>query len=63
MVGRSRPFLSSVVETGKSRSPTPIARVTESLTFSPTMGTPLITVFMLIVPIPTRSIELFGVIM
>ncbi|CAN1797714.1 hypothetical protein LINPERHAP1_LOCUS21393 [Linum perenne] len=63
MAGLSSQFFSSVVGIGKSRSLTPFAKATESLIFLPTMVTPKISVFMLIVTIPTRLIELFGAIM
>ncbi|CAN1129576.1 hypothetical protein LINPERPRIM_LOCUS17514 [Linum perenne] len=63
MVGRSIPLASFEVEIGKSQFPIFFEKATESLTCLPTTVTPLILVFMLIVPIPMRSIELSGVIM
>ncbi|CAN1280830.1 hypothetical protein LINPERPRIM_LOCUS17525 [Linum perenne] len=58
MVGRSTPLMSSAIETGKSLFLTFFAKATESLIYLPITDTPLILVFMLIVPIPTRLIEL-----
>ncbi|CAN1160574.1 hypothetical protein LINPERHAP2_LOCUS23401 [Linum perenne] len=63
MVGCSIPLMSSVVEIVKSSFSTFFAKATESLICLPTTDTPLILVFMLIVPIPTRLIELSGVTM
>ncbi|CAN1759182.1 hypothetical protein LINPERHAP1_LOCUS7057 [Linum perenne] len=63
MVGRSRPLASFIVETGKLPFPTFFEKATESLICSPTTDTTLILVFMLIVPIPTRLIELSAVTM
>ncbi|CAN1844366.1 hypothetical protein LINPERHAP1_LOCUS37414, partial [Linum perenne] len=62
-VGRSIPSRSSEAGTGKSPSPTSIEKTTELLIFSPTRNTLLILVFILIVLIPTRLIELFGAIL
>ncbi|CAN1804594.1 hypothetical protein LINPERHAP1_LOCUS23965 [Linum perenne] len=55
--------MSSAIEIGKLLFPTFFAKVTESLICLHTMDTLLILVFILIVPITMRSIELFGVIM
>ncbi|CAN1259337.1 hypothetical protein LINPERPRIM_LOCUS10129 [Linum perenne] len=55
--------MSCVVETGMSPSPTLTEKATELLICLPTKGIPWILVFMLIVTIPLRSIELSGVIM
>ncbi|CAN1794550.1 hypothetical protein LINPERHAP1_LOCUS20334 [Linum perenne] len=55
--------MSSGVEIGKSRSPIPFEKATESLICLPTTDTPLRLVFMLTVLILMRLIELFGVIM
>ncbi|CAN1157014.1 hypothetical protein LINPERHAP2_LOCUS21290 [Linum perenne] len=61
MVGRSTPLMSSVVDTGKLPSSTSFAKATESLICLPTMDTPLTLVFMLIVFILMRLIEVFRV--
>ncbi|CAN1147187.1 hypothetical protein LINPERHAP2_LOCUS15722 [Linum perenne] len=63
MVGLLIPFESSLVQSGTLPSPTPFARATGLLTCLPTMTTPLISAFILIVLTPTRLIEPSGMIM